>query len=223
LWPFQRRSPPWAARERQPEPKEEEKMKKTTFALAALAAVAFTGTQANAQSTLPLSFEVRGGAVLPTGDWKDLASTGFGLNGNVTFNVTPVLGVYGGYTWNRFGINDDLGEEGDDVDLTEQGFDVGVKARFASPSGLPLTPFFRGGAIFHKIGVSDEDVSVSGDHKLGFEVGGGVEVGLARNITLTPQVSYSQFNPGDADDDSTDDESIDVANINLGVGINIRL
>lgn len=195
-------------------------MKKTTFALAALAAVAFTGTQANAQ-TLPLSVEVRGGAVIPTGDFGDLASTGFGLNGNVTFNVTPVVGIYGGYTWNRFGINDDLGEEGDDVDVTEQGFDVGLKARFASPTGLPVTPFFRGGAIFHKIGVSEDDVSVSGDYKLGFDVGGGVEVGLARNITLTPQVGYSQFNPGDEDEDI--DDSVDVSNVTVGVGINIRL
>lgn len=201
-------------------------MKKTTFALAALAAVAFTGTQANAQSALPLAFEVRGGVVLPTGDWGELASTGFGLNGNVTFNVTPVLGIYGGYTFNRFGINDDLGEEGDDLNFTEQGFDVGVKARFASPTGFPATPFFRGGAIFHKIGLGggdiDPDEDLDSDMKLGFEVGGGVEVGLSRNITLTPQVGYSQFNPSD-DDDDVDDDSIDVSNVTLGVGVNIRL
>ncbi|HEU4556251.1 MAG TPA: outer membrane beta-barrel protein [Longimicrobium sp.] len=200
-------------------------MKKTTFALAALAAVAFTGTQANAQSALPLSFEVRGGAAIPTGDFGDLASTGFGLNGNVTFNVTPVVGIYGGYTLNRFGINDDLGELGDDVTLTEQGFDVGLKARFASPTGLPVTPFFRGGAIFHKLSIDEDFVDPGEDNetdmKLGFEVGGGVEVGLSRNITLTPQVGYSQFNP--SEDDDTDDDDIDVSNINVGVGINIRL
>ena len=100
---------------------------------------------------------------------------------------------------------------------------MGVKARFASPTGMPVTPFFRAGAIFHKIGVGDGDVSVSGDHKLGFDVGGGVEVGLARNITLTPQVGYSQFNPGDDDDEGTEDENVNVSNIHLGVGINIRL
>jgi hypothetical protein len=196
-------------------------MKKTTFALAALAAVAFTGT-AGAQSALPLSFEVRGGAAVPVGDWKEIASPGFGLNGNVTFNVTPVLGIYGGYTYNRFGVDDDLGAEGDDVNWTEQGFDVGVKARFAAPTGLPLTPFFRGGAIFHKLGISDDDASISGDHKLGFDVGGGVEIGVARNITLTPQLGYSQFSPGD-DEDEIEGEDLNVSNINVAVGLNIRL
>jgi len=192
-------------------------MKKTTFALAALAAVALAGT-ANAQSALPLSFEGRVGAVLPTGDWGELAKTGIGLNGNVTFNVTPVVGIYGGYTWNRFDVDDDLGDVGG-AKFTEQGFDVGLKARFASPTGVPVTPFFRGGAIIHKLSVSDDDVSFSGDYKVGFEAGGGVEIPLAQRITLTPQVGYSQFNPGDDEDDS----DVNVSNVHLGVGINIRL
>lgn len=194
-------------------------MKTTTFALAALAAVAFTGT-AKAQ-TLPLSIEGGVHAVMPTGDWGDLAKTGIGLNGAVTFNVTPVLGIYGGYTWNRFDVDDDLGDVGD-AKFTEQGFDVGVKARFASPTGLPVTPFFRGGAIIHKMSISDSDVSFSGDYKVGFDVGGGVEIPLAPKITLTPQVGYSQFNPGDDEDQDVGD-NVDVSNIHLGVGVNIRL
>lgn len=195
-------------------------MKKTMFAFAALAAVAFAGT-ARAQTALPLSFEGRVGAVLPTGDWGELAKTGIGLNGNVTFNVTPVVGIYGGYTWNRFGVDDDLGAV-DDAKFTEQGFDVGLKARFASPTGMPVTPFFRGGAIIHKIRVSDDDASFSGDYKVGFDVGGGVEIPLAPRIMLTPQVGYSQFDPSD-DEDEVDDESVSVSNVHLGVGINIRL
>jgi hypothetical protein len=195
-------------------------MKKTTFALAALAAVAFTGT-AKAQSALPLSIEGRVGAVLPTGDWGELAKTGIGLNGNVTFNVTPVVGIYGGYTWNRFGVDADLGDT-DGANWTEQGFDVGLKARFASPTGMPVTPFFRGGAIIHKLKVSDDEVSFSGDYKVGFDVGGGVEIPVAQRITLTPQVGYSQFNPG-GDEGDVDESDVSVSNVHLGVGINIRL
>jgi len=194
-------------------------MKKTTFVFAALAAVSFAGT-ARAQTALPLSFEGRVGAVLPTGDWGELAKTGIGLNGNVTFNVTPVVGIYGGYTWNRFGVDDDLGDV-DGANFTEQGFDVGLKARFASPTGMPVTPFFRGGAIFHKIKVSDDEATFSGDYKVGFDVGGGVEIPLAPKITLTPQVGYSQFDPSDDSDDV--DGDVSVSNIHLGVGINIRL
>lgn len=194
-------------------------MKKTTFALAALAAVAFAGT-AQAQSSLPLSFEGRVGAVLPQGDWGKLAKTGIGLEGNVTFNLTPVVGVYGGYTWNRFDVDDALGGS-DTGRFTEQGFDVGLKARFASPTGLPVTPFFRGGAIFHKIGADlGGGLKDSSDTKLGFDVGGGVEIAVAPRITLTPQVGYSQFNPGSSD--SAEDD-IDVSNVHLGVGLNIRL
>ena len=195
-------------------------MKKTTFALAAVAAVALAGT-AQAQASLPLSFEGRVGAVLPQGDWGKLAKTGIGLEGNVTFNVTPVVGIYGGYTWNRFDVDEDLGGS-DTGRFTEQGFDVGLKARFASPTGLPVTPFFRGGAIFHKIGADFGDLGEdSSDTKLGFDVGGGVEIAVAPHITLTPQVGYSQFNPGTDDVDGEDD--IDVSNVHLGVGLNIRL
>jgi opacity protein-like surface antigen len=196
-------------------------MKKTTFAMAALAALALAGS-AQAQSALPLSFEGRVGAVLPSGDWGELAKTGIGLNGNVTFNVTPVLGIYGGYTYNRFGVDEEFGE-GEDFNFTEQGFDVGLKARFAGPTGLGATPFFRGGAIFHKIGVSEDDVSVSGDYKLGFDVGGGVEIPVSPRIMLTPQVGYSQFNPADDDDLEPGEEEINVSNIHLAVGVSIRL
>ncbi|HYH81796.1 MAG TPA: outer membrane beta-barrel protein [Longimicrobium sp.] len=196
-------------------------MKKTTFAMAALAALALAGS-AQAQSTLPLSFEGRVGAVLPSGDWGELAKTGVGLNGNVTFNVTPVLGIYGGYTYNRFGVDDELGDT-DGANFTEQGFDVGLKARFAGPTGMGATPFFRGGAIFHKIGVSDDELSVSGDYKLGFDVGGGVEIPVSPRIMLTPQVGYSQFNPGDDDDLEPGEEEINVSNIHLAVGVSIRL
>jgi len=197
--------------------------KTTTFALAALAAVALTGT-AKAQASLPLSFEGRVGAVIPTGDWGDLAKTGYGLNGNVTFNVTPIVGIYGGYTWNRFDVSDDLGGDVGDAKFTEQGFDVGLKARFAAPTGLPLTPFFRAGAIFHKVKISDSDASFSSDTKVGFDVGAGAEIAIAPRISLTPQVGYSQFNPDSSDDEELDSEdSIDVSNIHLGVGINIRL
>ncbi|HSU16857.1 outer membrane beta-barrel protein [Longimicrobium sp.] len=190
-------------------------MKKTTCGfLAAVAALVVAGS-ASAQR-IPLSIEGRVDAAIPTGDLGDAANVGIGLHGDVTFNVTPIVGVYGGYSWNRFGAKDTNG-----VDYTDQGFDVGIKATFAPMQGLGAAPFFRGGAIIHKLSASasDDDLgdfTISSDSKVGFEVAGGVAFPIAPRIMLTPQVGYTQFNAADeGDDDAT------VSVVHAGAGISI--
>jgi opacity protein-like surface antigen len=189
-------------------------MKKTTCGfLAAVAALVVAGS-ASAQR-IPLSVEGRVDAAIPTGDLGDAADVGIGLHGDVTFNVTPILGVYGGYSWSRFGAKDTNG-----LDFTDQGFDVGVKATFAPVQGLGAAPFFRGGAIIHKLKVSASDdsgnFSASSDSKVGFEVGAGVAFPIAPRIMLTPQVGYSQFNAADSGD-----EDATVSVVHAGAGISI--
>lgn len=187
-------------------------MKKTTCGfLAAVAALVVAGS-ASAQR-IPLSIEGRVDAAIPTGDLGDVANVGVGLHGDVTFNVTPIVGVYGGYSWNRYGAKDSNG-----IDFTEQGFDVGLKATFAPMQGLGAAPFFRGGAIFHKLKASDSDSGESldvTDNKLGFEVAGGVAFPIAPRIMLTPQVGYTQFSANEGGDDAT------VSAVHAGAGISI--
>jgi opacity protein-like surface antigen len=188
-------------------------MKKTTCGILAAVALMAAAGSANAQR-IPISIDGIVTAAIPTGDLADAANVGIGLRGDVNLNVTPILGIYGGYSWSRFGAKDTNG-----LDFTDQGFDVGLKATFTPVQGLGAAPFVRGGAIIHTLKVSgtdDEsgfDFSGTSDTKVGFEVGGGVSFPLAPNISLTPQVGYSEYSLGNGDGT--------VSVVHAGAGVNI--
>ncbi|HEU4452800.1 MAG TPA: outer membrane beta-barrel protein [Longimicrobium sp.] len=197
-------------------------MKKSTVGiLAALAAVSVAAT-ANAQTgpTTPFSFNVNAGAALPTGDFGDLVSTGWTVGVDGTFNITPMFGIYAGYSVSQFGLSDDAEELFGEGDVTEQGFDAGIKATFGGGT-LPFTPFLRGGLIFHKLGADfeddDEDVEDS-DSELGFEIGGGITFPLGPRISVVPSASYLQWTP-----EEDGEESIDVSQVKVQIGLNIRI
>jgi opacity protein-like surface antigen len=197
-------------------------MKKITTGLVALAAVALAGSaQAQAIPVSPFSVEVRGGLAFPTGDLDDIADSGISVGANGTFMFTPMLGLYAGFTYNAFG----LPEEADDLDIdgsvNTYGLDAGVKAMFATPT-LPVTPFLKGGLVYHKISADIEDVELGeeleSDSGLGFEVGGGVMVPLGPRLSFTPGVSYTSFKPKFDGEDG--DEN--VTSFRVDVGLNIR-
>jgi hypothetical protein len=197
-------------------------MKKSTVGiLAALAAVS-VATTANAQMapTSPFSFGVNAGAAIPTGDFGDLVSTGWTVGVDGTFNITPMFGIYAGYSISQFGLSEDFEDLVGEGDITEQGFDAGIKATFGG-GALPFTPFLKGGLVYHKIGgdFEDEDVeSEDSDSELGFEVGGGVVFPLGPRISVVPSASYLQWTPEDEGD-----EGIDVSLVKVQIGLNIRI
>lgn len=173
-------------------------MKKTTVGiLAALAAVSMAGT-ANAQMgpTSPFAIEARAGLAFPI-DFEGV-ETGLTFGGDVIFQATPMFGIYAGYNFATFGIDDEAfeGEEFDedvDVNIEVKGLRAGVRAN------LPLatagaSPFAFGGLVYQSLGfnVSDgeSEGSLSSDEELGFELGAGVEIPLGSRLSFTPAVSY---------------------------------
>jgi opacity protein-like surface antigen len=200
-------------------------MKKSTVGiLAALAAVS-VATTANAQMgpTSPFSFGVNAGAAIPTGDFGDLVSTGFTVGVDGTFNITPMFGIYAGYSISQFGLNGDFEDLLGEGDFTEQGFDAGVKATFGG-GALPFTPFLKGGLVYHKLTAEFEDEDLNEedndtDSELGFEVGGGVTFPLGPRISVVPSASYLQWTPGDQDEE----DEINVSIVKLQIGLNIRI
>ncbi len=197
-------------------------MKKITTGLVALAAVALAGSaQAQALPVSPFSVEVRGGLAFPTGDLDDIADSGITVGANGTYMFTPMLGLYAGFTYNAFG----LPEEADDLEIegsvNTYGLDAGLKAMFATPT-LPVTPFLKGGLVYHKIEVEIEDTDLDdeleSDSGLGFEVGAGVMVPLGPRLSFTPAVSYTSFKP-EFDGEEGDDN---VTSFRVDVGLNIR-
>jgi hypothetical protein len=197
-------------------------MKKITTGLVALAALALAGTaQAQAVPVSPFSVEVRGGLAFPMNDLDDVADSGITVGANGTFMFTPSVGLYAGFTYNSFS----LGQEAEDLDLdgsiNTYGFDAGLKAMFPSPT-LPVTPFVKGGLVYHKLELDVEGVDLGDeddtDFGLGFEAGAGVMVPLGPRLSFTPAMSYTTFRPNYQGENDGDN----VTSFRVDVGLNIR-
>jgi len=201
-------------------------MKKITLGLLSLvAAAAFTApVQAQLPNVTPFAFEVRGGLVFPTGDFADTEvdvappESGTTFGANVTFHFMPMLGIYAGYTQNRFGV-----EELEQLEIVDQGFSGGL--RFAVPTPLiPIDPYLKAGVVFNQLSYEfDDDDEVldveDSDRSLGFEIGAGIGIGLGPKLSITPQVTYTTYAPkyeGEADD-------YKVQHFRVDVGLRLRL
>ncbi len=199
-------------------------MKKIATGLVALAAVALAGSaQAQVMPVSPFSVEVRGGLAFPTGDLADVADNGITVGANGTFMFTPMLGLYAGFTYNSFSLGDEFEALGVDGSINDYGLDAGVKAMFATPA-LPVSPFLKGGLVYHKLELDLEGVDLGEDNDtdygLGFEVGGGVMVPLGPRLSFTPAVTYSSYKPKSDGQEQDDDEK--VSSFRVDVGLNIR-
>jgi len=196
-------------------------MTKRSLALLAgvlAAAAAAAPAQAQIPSITPFSFEVRGGVAIPTGDFNnDLgAAPGLALSGTVTYHALPMIGIYGGFSYTRFGVDDDLAEIVGDGHYVDTGVDVG--ARLAIPTPLiPIDPWIRAGVLFHKIGgegFDDDDFNSDTDMSFGYEVGAGLGFGFGP-VSLTPGVSWVSH--------SIEDSDSNVTYIRADIGVRIRL
>lgn len=190
-------------------------MKKSLVSMLAVAAAFGAVNAAHAQlPTTPFSIEVRGGLALPSGDLADPidgaeteSGVTYGINGQ--FRASNSLSIYAGFTRSEFTI-----EDVDDVDLHTQGFNGGVMFRLPM-SGL--SPYLKGGLVYQHVGFSAEgEDDEDSDDEIGFEVGAGLDFALGNRLSVTPEVSYSTFSPGD-------DVDIDVAQVKVDVGLKLRI
>lgn len=186
------------------------------------AAILAVGLAAPAQAQFsPFSIEGRAGAAFPTGDIADGLNTGFSVGANVGYSVMPLLDLYAGYSFQRFGFDDDeeFGEV--DADATDSGFSLG--ARLGLPAGA-ISPWVFGGVLLHQVEIEGRDgdvtASMTSDRSVGFEVGGGVALPIAPALSLTPAVRYRRY--------STDFDfggetwSEDITYFTVDVGVRLR-
>jgi opacity protein-like surface antigen len=192
-------------------------MKKAVFAavLAAVAAsaVAASAVDAHAQMGIPLSIEGRLDYAVPTGDFDDVVDEGTSLSAGLSLGVRPGLAVYGTYSNTRFGVG--LTSD-DEPDAEDSGFSVGLTAAIPG-GGASVAPWIGAGAVFHTLELGGVEAGI--DEEVGFEVGGGVALGVAPNVRLTPGIGFRRYSTeisgllGDSD--------MDVSYFTAGVGLNI--
>lgn len=183
-------------------------MKKGTIGLlAALAAVTAAGSaQAQLGPTTPFSVEVRGGLALPVGEDMDGLEAGLVFGGDVIYQASPMIGVYGGYAFQTWAL-----EVEEEIDFRVHGFEAGARLSF-SPMAGGLTPFLKGGVLFNQAELSDDSEGTEdpeSDWEAGFQLGGGVDYRLGNRLSFTPQASYNSVE--------------DAHWINLEAGLRIRL
>ena len=160
----------------------------------------------------PLSVEGRLFAGFPTGDFGDGdLETGLGFGVEAAYNFLPALAVYGGYSRVSFGVDDV-----DDVNVVDSGFDFGL--RYTLPAMGSLSPFLRGGLVYHELEVDADGQDESTDRGLGFDIGGGIAIPLTPRFSLNPMVNYLRYS---ADINGRNDD-FDVSYLGLGVSLAFR-
>ena len=187
-------------------------MKKAVFA-AVLAVVAASAADANAQMGIPLSIEGRLDYAVPTGDFDDAVDEGAGWGAGVSLGVSPGLAVYGTYSNTRFGVGllDDEEPQAED-----SGYSVGLTAAIPG-GGARVAPWIGAGAVFHTLELGGIEEGI--DEKVGFEVGGGVALGIAQNVRLTPGIGFRRYST--EIEGLLGDREMDVSYFTAGVGLNI--
>jgi opacity protein-like surface antigen len=187
-------------------------MKKAMFA-AVLAALGASAVEANAQMGIPLAVEGRLDYAVPTGDFDDAVDEGTSISGGVSLGVRPGLALYGSYSNTRFGVG--LTDD-DEPDAEDSGFSVGLTA--ALPAGSArFSPWIGAGAVFHTLELGGVEDGI--DEEVGFEVGGGVAIGVAQNVRLTPGIGFRRYST--EIEGLLGDRELDVSYVTAGVGLNI--
>lgn len=189
-------------------------MKKVLFASAALAAVLVSGS-ANAQLGIPLSVEGRVDYAVPVGDFDDTVDEGLSFGAGLSVGISPGIGLYGTYSRTQFDI-----EGLTESEVEDTGFSVGLTTALPSVSGI--SPWVGAGVVLHQFDFNDEtdeDGNDGIDEDIGFEVGGGLALPLARNVRLTPGIGYRQY--GVDVGTLLGSAEFDVQYFTAGVGLNI--
>lgn len=127
-----------------------------------------------------LGVELAGGLVFPMGGAADRFDSGTQLGANLLVEVTPAIGVYGGYSQTELPVSDSDGE------VSWKGFEGGVRISPAVMLG-PVSPTLSLGATYMKPEVSGGSPAAGGEgeRELGFRGGLGLDVPLGQVITAS--------------------------------------
>jgi hypothetical protein len=167
-------------------------MKKRAF-LTILSVVIMSMTLIGQEQNKRFGFELSGGGSIPFGRLDDSKlQIGGGFEGTLHFRVTPSMGIYAGWGWNKMGSNTSFA--GNDVCFEETGYVFGLqfKRKFNSS---PLSYYVRGAGLYNHIEIENAGGAIIGDtkHGFGFQLAGGLDIPLGKNWSLTPGIKFNSL------------------------------
>lgn len=171
----------------------------------------------DAQAQKKLSFELRPGVNLATKDLGDAdLKIGFGAEGTFTYRIIRNLGVYAGWSWNRFSSDNSF--LGSNVDFEETGYCLGLQY-MQNFKKSEVGYMIKGGATYNHIETENANGVIIDDtrHGLGWQLGTGITVPLSNRLMLIPEIRYRSLSRTLGVGDGSRDVRLNY--ISKGVGI----
>ncbi len=145
------------------------------------------------------SVGVSAGISIPTGDFGNVAKSGYSVNGLIGFSMPlSPIGFRG-----EVGYNSWDGKSGTDLDgTTASSLSGTANVVLQVPMMVVAKPYVIGGIGYHHMKTEAGDVSVT-DNKMGWNVGGGLKFGLgtlntmleARYVTINTDNGSTHYVP----------------------------
>jgi hypothetical protein len=177
--------------------------------------VLFISNVAVAQNKWSITF--RPGVNFPTKDLGDAdLKTGFGLEGTVAYRFMPHLGVYAGWSWNKFSAEQSFA--GTDTDFEETGYSYGLQ--FIHPIGSSKVNYLlRGGGLYNHIETENKEGDIIADsgHGFGWDIETGVSIPLGERWQFAPGIRYRALSRDI--EIGTTKTPVDLNYISVGVGL----
>jgi hypothetical protein len=147
------------------------------------------GSQAYAQQRWGLEFRTNASIPVQKLGGSDL-NTGYGFEGTLAYRFMSHLGLYAGWSWNRFGSGQTFA--GNNMDFEETGYTVGLQFIHPFSEQSKLKYLIRGGGIYNHIEVENPagDIISDSGHGLGWQLEAGLAVPLGERWQLMPSVRY---------------------------------
>jgi len=146
-------------------------------------------------------------------------NTGFGIEGTFSYRFMPHLSAFTGWGWNKFSA--DQSSLGNKLDFEETGYTLGLL--FIHPiSNSGIQFLLGGGGIYKHLEVENNTGEIIADsgHGLGWQVEGGLSVGLGNKFSLMPSIRYQALSRELKL--NTSNIPVDLNYISLGLGLSWR-
>jgi hypothetical protein len=180
--------------------------------------VVIIGVSNNTSAQDRWSFEFRPGVNFATQKLGEAnLNTGFGAEGTFSYRFMPHLSAYAGWSWNKFGSDQQL--NGSKLDFEETGYSYGLQ--FIHPIGeSKINYLIRAGGLANHIEVeSGDEVIHDSGHGFGWQVEGGLAIPIGESWKLLPSVRYRSLSRDLTIE--TVSTPVDLTYLSVGLGISI--